>query len=485
MSRDVSHSRGDDARIKGAPACFVFDVQIGYAAPMRFFLLYLGLCALVLVSCGPTSTLCADTCLGCCDVTGQCQFGNTVSACGLKGSTCSACAGSQSCSVGACLSPGAGSTDAGRVTTDSGVLPSVDAGGSSGADSGTSESADSGAQGHDSGVQDNDSGVPLTDSGVQTSDSGVPPNDSGVPVDSGVQVDSGVATDAGRADAGVPSDIASARAADFPAYVSLKGVVVSAVYFAAPSQSTGDDCADTGTKGVNASFWVVDPSHPKDGLFVTKFRCDVPSDYSPTVGDVLDLTGYVGREVPYADREAFRVELKDQYDFLVTKPATCTLQSTPPCTPLAIVKQGTASPPTGYPAFSVLGELQARPDLLGARITLSGALYISSATPLALKRTSALPNDQHYYGFQLPTGALINDSHTRALGCDYRAQALDGGGLVTFTSITGVWDTYSNAPCADGGVAGICFRNAGFVPGTDAGYTHVLYPITCADYVSP
>ncbi len=478
MSRDVSHSRGDDAAIERAPACFVFDVQIGYAAPMRFFLLCLGLCALVLVSCGPTSTLCADTCLGCCDVTGQCQFGNTVSACGLKGSTCSACTGSQSCSVGACLSPGAGSNDAGRVTTDSGVLPSVDAGGSSGADSGTSESADSGAQGHDSGV-------PLTDSGVQTRDSGVPPNDSGVPMDSGVQVDSGVATDAGRADAGVPSDIASARAADFPAYVSLKGVVVSAVYFAAPSQSTGDDCADTGTKGVNASFWVVDPSHPKDGLFVTKFRCDVPSDYSPTVGDVLDLTGYVGREVPYADREAYRVELKDQYDFLVTKPATCTLQSTPPCTPLAIVKQGTASPPTGYPAFSVLGELQARPDLLGARITLSGALYISSATPLALKRTSALPNDQHYYGFQLPTGALINDSHTRALGCDYRAQALDGGGLVTFTSITGVWDTYSNAPCADGGVAGICFRNAGFVPGTDAGYTHVLYPITCADYVSP
>lgn len=443
---------------------------------MRFLFASLGLWALALISCGPPSTLCADTCRGCCDVAGQCEFGNTVSACGLKGTSCSACAGSQSCSVGVCVTPGTGTTDAGRPVNDSGVSPSLDAGGSAGADSGSAEADAGTSSSTDSGLQ--------TDSGMQPEDSGVPA-DSGVqPIDSGVKVDSGVTLDAGRADAGVPNDIASARAAAFPAYVSLKGVVVSAVYFAAPSQSTGADCADTGTKGVNASFWVVDPNRLKDGLYVTKFRCDVPSDYSPAVGDVLDLTGYVGRETPFADREAYRVELKDQFDFLSPKPTTCSPQATPPCTPLAIVPQGTASPPTAYSALSVPGEVQARSDLLGARISLSAALYISSATPLALKRISALPGDQQYYGFQLPTGALVNDSHTRALGCDYRALALDGG-LVTFTSITGVWDTYSEAPCADGGVAGFCFRNAGFVPGTDAGYTHVLYPLTCADYLSP
>ncbi len=291
--------------------------------------------------------------------------------------------------------------------------------------------------------------------------------------------DSGMLTDAGP-----PSDIAGARAAAFPAFASIKGVVVSAVSFAAPSQSTGVDCLDTGTKGFNASFWVVDPHRPKDGLFVTKYRCDVPSDYSPTVGDVLDLSGYVGRELPYVDREAYRVEIKDQYDFMVVKPTSCSLQESPPCTPLVITPQGTASAPTATSVFTLGGALQTRPDLLGARISVSGALYIASPRPLALKRVSALPGDDTYYGFSLPTEALVNDSHTRGLGCDYRGVVLDGG-FVTFTSISGIWDTYANAPCADGGVAGTCFRNTGFVPGTDAGYTHVLYPMTCQDYVSP
>jgi hypothetical protein len=71
--------------------------------------------------------------------------------------------------------------------------------------------------------------------------------------------------------------------------------------------------------------------------------------------------------------------------------------------------------------------------------------------------------------------------------CDWQALVRNDGGTVTFPEgIRGVWDTYSFAPCADGGTDVLgCFRNEGRVPGTeqpDGGYnrfTHVLIPQNC------
>ena len=106
---------------------------------MRSLFVSMGLAVLALISCAPASTVCAETCLGCCDVTGECHFGTTVDACGVKGASCSVCASAQSCSAGACISLGRKTIDAGRPAPDSGVVPSVDAG--VGADSGVAVDA--------------------------------------------------------------------------------------------------------------------------------------------------------------------------------------------------------------------------------------------------------------------------------------------------------------------------------------------------------
>ncbi len=51
------------------------------------------------------------------------------------------------------------------------------------------------------------------------------------------------------------------------------------------------------------------------------------------------------------------------------------------------------------------------------------------------------------------------------------------------TSVSGVWDSYTDNACVDGGIMSSCFKADGNVPGTDAGYTHVLYPMSCSDFV--
>ncbi len=79
--------------------------------------------------------------------------------------------------------------------------------------------------------------------------------------------------------------------------------------------------------------------------------------------------------------------------------------------------------------------------------------------------------------------------------CDWRAIAsgldagtFDGGGgtYVNFPNgITGVWDTYSHAPCLGGN--GVCSstgtggRPDGSVPFTNNSQTYVLYPTECAE----
>jgi hypothetical protein len=111
---------------------------------------------------------------------------------------------------------------------------------------------------------------------------------------------------------------------------------------------------------------------------------------------------------------------------------------------------------------------------------------LTNANPSALKRISASANDSVHFGFEVTGGVLVNNYKTYGSTqdggtkrCDWRALANDGGTVRFPNGIRGVWDTFTHAPCADGGTSSSCFRDAGVVPGTDQTHTYVLYPQDC------
>lgn len=323
----------------------------------------------------------------------------------------------------------------------------------------------------------------------------------GTAVGGGTGTGGGAATGGGGGTAVVPTTIQEARAATFPTKVDLQGVVVTAVSFARASASATNcvaHSADGGTtKGVNASFWVADPNNAQHGVWVEKFRCDENPDYFPHVGDVLNVSGIIGMESYFQQQDGYRVMVKSEFDYISGKPGgyVCALTSTPPCEPLVIAQTGNMAP---LPAVSVPntfgngGTLKAEPTYVGARIKIEGPLTLANATPEALRRVSALPGDNRYFGFELSNGVLVNNFKTfdgadqedgGKAHCDVRLTVLDGGTVAFPNGIAGVWDTYTHASCADGGTSlNSCFNNKGTVPGTpDASFTHVLYPTSCDD----
>ncbi|MER2559109.1 MAG: hypothetical protein ABTQ32_00225, partial [Myxococcaceae bacterium] len=54
-------------------------------------------------ACSPPPRKCADSCLGCCDLNGQCKTGNSVDFCGGNGVSCRACAQNQLCQINTCV----------------------------------------------------------------------------------------------------------------------------------------------------------------------------------------------------------------------------------------------------------------------------------------------------------------------------------------------------------------------------------------------
>lgn len=63
----------------------------------------------VALSLGCSPRTCEDTCQGCCDASGECRPGNTLTYCGVSGRACSSCITTDICSpTGACTSSGAG-----------------------------------------------------------------------------------------------------------------------------------------------------------------------------------------------------------------------------------------------------------------------------------------------------------------------------------------------------------------------------------------
>jgi hypothetical protein len=302
---------------------------------------------------------------------------------------------------------------------------------------------------------------------------------------------------------GTAITIAEARALpNFPAAALVRGVVVTAVSFGALSVNSTTFCKDklnptmdTATKGATASFWVADPANPKSGIFISKERCDSPYDYVPTVGDILDIKGYADTVSPFNDREGKRVNLNSQRARIpraMRPPITgCSLLETTPCQPLEIFKSGTRAPLAANDVtsdFGADGGVKAERSYLGSQIKMAGPLTISDINPPELKRISLVANDDRYFGFRLSNGVLVGNyktfSDTDAGRCDYRRVVADGG-MVSFSSITGMWDSYVHAVCVDGGIESGCFANSGILPGSDAGLAHILYPMDCADYVTP
>lgn len=268
--------------------------------------------------------------------------------------------------------------------------------------------------------------------------------------------------------------IAQAKQAVFcTEHLRLRGVVVVAV-----------DNAFRGSQGdYDTQFWVVDPNNPTQGIYVDKFFTDPPGPYNPQVGDVLDIDGYIGTESRFDDRVGYRFTLKSQFG----------CQAPNNQGKLEITKTGTATPPADNTAPSGFGnanggQVQANRELAGTRVHIPGPIALVDPNPPPFKRVSAVSTDTVHFGFEISGGVLVNNYKTFGTTmdggtprCDWRAMANDGGTVTFPNGIRGVWDSYTHAPCADGGTSGCSFRNAGSVPGTDASYTFVLYPQDCAN----
>lgn len=298
-------------------------------------------------------------------------------------------------------------------------------------------------------------------------------------------------------DGGVPTTIQAAKGSTFPQRVALQGVVVTAVSFARRSSAAA--CPGAASPGVTADFWVADPNSPEYGVWVQKYRCDGEVDYFPVVGDVLNVSGVIGFESSFEQRTGYRTMVKSEFDFIPNRPSgyVCAPTSTPPCEPFVVTKTGTMAPlpVVDQPiTFGANGAARAEQALKGVRIKIAGPLTISNITPEALHRMSALgADDPRYFGFELSNGVLVNDFRTfdgalledgGSSHCDQRWVVADGGTVTYPNGIVGVWDTYTFAPCVDGGTDIFrCFAQRGTVPpSADAGYTNVLYPTDCADF---
>jgi len=237
-----------------------------------------------------------------------------------------------------------------------------------------------------------------------------------------------------------------------------------------------------------ARFWVVNPCFPKEGMYVDKYFTDVTTNYEPVVGDVLTVSGVFRRfkadatdNLP-SNRDAYRPVLKN--DFLLA------VQGSSGKVTITKLSSGPALPDvTNLPANfgnSEGGTTKPNADYAGARVHIPGPITITNATPFAMKQRPEDPDSGTYLGFEVTGGVLVGNYKTFST-CDLRLTAEDGGTVTFPNGIRGVYETYTNPPCTDGGVVatdgGSTFRcNAygdGVIPGTTNDYTYVVYPMNC------
>ncbi len=234
-------------------------------------------------------------------------------------------------------------------------------------------------------------------------------------------------------------------------------------------------------------FWVVDPANPDQGIWIRKRYQDLPNQLEVNRGDVLTVHGFFGTESQFTDRSGYRRVVKGENDFLPSNQR--------PGRPLELTRHSSATPPTelavtaGTFGDAQGGEERADLDKAGARVHVQGPLELVDPSPQAMTRIHNGEIDGSN-GFELTGGILVNNFKTFRSdgGCPWRDVALDAGTQgekVVFTGgVKGTWESYTHAPCTDGGTVNNCFpRDPGHIPGTDAGFTMVLYPDSCDDFV--
>ncbi len=292
-------------------------------------------------------------------------------------------------------------------------------------------------------------------------------------VDGGSRADAGTSpADAGmQADAGaspiVVMTIAEARRSphDGRSRVKLEGVVIHTV------ESTGH--GQRSDAGSPARFWVVDPARPTQGLWVEKSSTDLPTDFVPQVGQYVDITGWMQAAGPGEQLVGYRAHIANPrvFDNSQGRLELRLIDTLP-------VPADNLAPP-GFGAADG-GWLRPNPELLGTRVYVPGPLVMTDPSPRAFAPT--------FNGFEVSGGLLVSSRNTR---CDWQALVRNDGGVVVFPhGIRGVWDTYTQVPCEDGGTEDLatCPKDpaGGRVPGTElsdggfgSAFTHVLLPQDC------
>ncbi len=329
--------------------------------------------------------------------------------------------------------------------------------------------------------------TPTPDGGNTTGDGGSTTGDGGSTTgDGGTTADGGSTGDGGLTDPKVVK-IAAVRSQMFYQRVIIENVVVHTIddSFTGNPQPDGGAARCTGKSG--STFWVVDPQQPVEGIQVVKDCEDLPTTYVPAVGDLVTIEGYYQTRSQFDNPDGRRPVIRNEF----AKFPRC---NNAPCPGKVIVtKNGTAA----VPAPNVFDGGQVPTDggrptsaMAGTRVYVPGPVTLTNPRPQALKRISAVQDDDRYFGFEITGGILVSNyktfGTTRAGGaerCDWNAEAIDGGQVSFPAGVLGVWDTYTFAPCQDGGVDQDCFKTASSVPGTGFNSTYIVYPQGCFDFV--
>ncbi|MFL5320489.1 MAG: hypothetical protein ACJ790_12585, partial [Myxococcaceae bacterium] len=254
--------------------------------------------------------------------------------------------------------------------------------------------------------------------------------------------------------------------------------------------------SSTGSQGdYSVDMWVADQSDLTQTIYVNKFFTDIAlfSDggvypkYLPQPGQVVKIEGVFSRYSNFADRTAYRQGISSGFNLFPAPGGSNKLKIT--------VSDTTVTPPTATDVPSGFGNaqggaVQADKSFQGQYVHIPGSLTITNANPTALERFRSTTDGGPDFvsgenGFEVTGGVLVDNLFTfrdagTETGCDW-LKAAQSGQTVTFPNgISGVWDTYSHSYCLDGGSGSSCRSSKGFVPGTDAGYTFVLYPTRCS-----
>jgi hypothetical protein len=202
------------------------------------------------------------------------------------------------------------------------------------------------------------------------------------------------------------------------------------------------------------------------------------------VGDLLNIRGFYKTQPSNWDRFGYRRHLGEGCTGFVRSDGGVLI--------IDLVDAGVSSQAvTAPPGFGAAqnGNARPNPELLSTSVFIPGPLTVTNASPTALTRISATGGVAGYNGFEVTGGILVNNLFTFGesrdggpVRCDWRALAADGGRVTFPNGISGIWDTYTHAPCLGNPSCGPN-RDAGTVPGTTSPntFTHVLYPTVCSD----